>query len=48
MTIRYAIKVVTALDNVRAEFNHPVIGNLFGTPLISLLLVPILLAEVNL
>lgn len=48
MTIGYAIKVVTAFDNVRAEFNHPVIGNLFGTPLISLLLVPILLAEVNL
>lgn len=44
----YAIKAVTDFDAVRAEFAHPVAGNLFGTPLVSLLLLPLLLAEFNL
>jgi len=39
----YAIKVVTAFPAVKSEFNHPIAGNLFGTVLISLLLLPIVL-----
>jgi tellurite resistance protein len=44
----YAIKAVTDFTSVRAEFNHPIAGNMFGTPLISLLLLPLLLADFNL
>lgn len=44
----YAIKAFTDFSAVRAEFNHPVAGNLFGTPLVSMLLLPLLLADVNL
>ncbi len=44
----YAIKALTDFSAVRAEFEHPVAGNLFGTPLISLLLLPLLLADINL
>ena len=40
----YAIKAATAFDAVRNEFRHPIAGNLFGTILISLLLLPIVLA----
>ena len=40
----YAIKLATAFGAVRNEFRHPVAGNLFGTFLISLLLLPIVLA----
>ena len=39
----YGIKLVTAFAAVRAEFRHPIAGNLFGTILISLLLLPIVL-----
>ncbi len=39
----YAIKLVTAASAVRSEFRHPIAGNLFGTVLISLLLLPIVL-----
>ncbi len=39
----YSVKLVTAFDSVRAEFRHPIAGNLFGTVLISLLLLPIVL-----
>ena len=39
----YTIKAVTAFPAVRSEFNHPIVGNLFGTALISLLLLPIVL-----
>ena len=39
----YSIKLVTAFAAVRAEFRHPIAGNLFGTVLISLLLLPIVL-----
>ena len=39
----YAVKLVTAFGAVRAEFRHPIAGNLFGTVLISLLLLPIVL-----
>ena len=40
----YTVKAFTAFDAVRAEFRHPIAGNLFGTPLISLLLLPIVVA----
>lgn len=46
--IGYAVKAATAPDAVRAEFHHPIAGNLFGTILISLLLLPIVLAPVAL
>ena len=44
----YAIKVLTALDTVRIEFRDPIAGSLFGTAIISLLLLPIVLAPYNL
>ena len=37
MVAGYAIKLVTAFGAVREEFRHPIAGNLFGTVLISLL-----------
>ena len=40
----YGIKLATAPDAVWAEFRHPIAGNLFGTALISLLLLPIVVA----
>jgi tellurite resistance protein len=48
VTIGYAIKIVTAPQAVAAEFHHPIAGSLFGTFFISLLLLPIILAPVNL
>jgi tellurite resistance protein len=48
ITAGYAVKLVTAFDAVRAEFRHPIAGNLFGAPLISLLLLAIPLAPVSL
>jgi tellurite resistance protein len=44
----YAVKLLTAFDAVRAEFSHPIAANLFGTFLISLLLLPIVLAPFSL
>lgn len=43
----YGIKIATAPEKVTAEFKHPIAGNLFGTFFISLLLLPILIAPVN-
>lgn len=40
----YGLKAITAPDAVRVEFRHPIAGNLFGTFLISVLLLPIILA----
>lgn len=40
----YAVKMRVAPQAVRAEFAHPVAGSLFGTFLISLLLLPIVIA----
>ena len=40
----YGIKLATVPDAVRAEFRHPIVGNLFGTVSISLLLLPIVVA----
>ena len=39
----YAVKLLTAFATVRSEFRHPIAGNLFGTLLISLLLLPIVM-----
>ena len=44
----YVAKSITAPAAVAAEFRHPIAGNLFGTILISLLLLPIVLAPVSL
>jgi tellurite resistance protein len=46
--IGYITKLITAPDAVRAEFRHPIAGNLFGTIPISLLLLPIVIAPVSL
>ena len=40
----YATKLVFAPEAVRAEFNHPIASNLFGTLIISVLLLPIVIA----
>ena len=48
MTAAYLAKCVTAPDAVHAEFQHPIAGNLFGTAIISLLLLPIIIAPVAL
>lgn len=48
LTLAYLVKTVTGFAHVRAEFAHPIVGNLFGTPLISLLLTPLLLVDYNL
>jgi tellurite resistance protein len=43
IAVAYAIKLVTAFAAVLSEFRHPIAGNLFGTLLISLLLLPIVI-----
>ncbi|WP_394779666.1 SLAC1 anion channel family protein [Undibacterium sp.] len=48
LAFAYTGKLLTASAAVRNEFNHPISGNLFGTFFISLLLLPIVLADVNL
>lgn len=48
LAIAYGIKALSSFENVRAEFNHPIAGNLFGTALISMLLLPILIAPYEL
>ncbi|WP_343732285.1 SLAC1 anion channel family protein [Duganella sp.] len=48
VTAAYGAKMLAAIDAVKAEFQHPVAGNMFGTALISMLLLPMLLADVSL
>ena len=48
VTAAYVVKVFAAPDAFRAEFRHPITGNLFGTIPISLLLLPIVIAPVSL
>ena len=48
VVIGYALKTITAPDAVMTEFRHPIAGNLFGTLLISVLLLPIVLAPYTL
>ena len=47
VAIGYAIKAAIAPEAVVAEFRHPIASSLFGTFFISLLLLPIILAPVN-
>ena len=47
-SVAYAIKLATSPAQVKAEFMHPIAGNMFGTPLISLMLLPVLLAPFSL
>ena len=44
MTLCYGIKCLESPAAVRAEFAHPVAVNFFGTPIISLLLLPAVVA----
>ena len=44
----YLVKLVGDPAAVRSEFLHPIAGNMFGTVLISMLLLPIVLAQVDL
>ncbi len=44
----YAIKILTAPGAVKDEFEHPIARNLFGTAIISALLLPIVLAPLSL
>jgi tellurite resistance protein len=44
LTLCYAIKCIESPDAVRAELSHPVTVNFFGTPIISLLLLPAVIA----
>jgi tellurite resistance protein len=42
----YGVKLFFSTDAVRTEFNHPIASNLFGTLIISALLVPLVIAPV--
>lgn len=48
MYMAYGLKTLYGSDAVIAEFRHPISGPLFGTPLISLLLLPLALSEYSL
>ena len=48
LCLGYAVKLLKASDAVRAELRHPIAGNMFGTFWVSLLLLPIVVAPVNL
>ncbi|WP_147079703.1 SLAC1 anion channel family protein [Methylobacterium haplocladii] len=47
LALAYGAKAVTAWTSVLSEFRHPVAGNLFGTALISLLLMPFVLQPLS-
>lgn len=46
-TTCYLVKVFTCFDSVVEEFHNPTTSNLFGTPLIVLLQLPLLVSEVS-
>ena len=48
LVLAYGVKLAHAPDKVLAEFRHPIAGNLFGTFLISALLLPIVIAPLSL
>jgi len=48
LAVAYGVKAYAGWSAVRAEFNHPVASSLFGTPMISLLLLPFVLADYSL
>jgi tellurite resistance protein len=43
----YAVKWITGPQAVKAELEHPIAGNLFGTVFISLLVLPVPIADVS-
>jgi tellurite resistance protein len=47
LLVAYGVKAATAWSTVKAEFRHPVAGTLFGTILVSLLLLPIIVGPVS-
>ncbi|MGU3539555.1 SLAC1 anion channel family protein [Methylobacterium sp. A54F] len=47
LALAYAAKAITAWQTVLGEFRHPIAGNLFGTILISLLLLPFVLQPLS-
>ncbi|MGA4555157.1 SLAC1 anion channel family protein [Methylorubrum aminovorans] len=47
LALAYGTKAVTAWPTVVAEFRHPIAGNLFGTVLISLLLLPLVIVRIS-
>lgn len=48
LAVAYGVKAASGFGTVRAEFANPIAGNLFGTPMISLLLLPFVLADFSL
>jgi len=48
MLVAYSVKAIFSFEKVREEFMHPIAGSMFGTPLISMLLAPLLLADKSL
>jgi tellurite resistance protein len=47
MSLAYSLKCLTATESVKAEFRHPIAGNMFGTIFVSMLLLPIVVAPLN-
>ncbi|NEU12884.1 hypothetical protein G3T14_12150 [Methylobacterium sp. BTF04] len=47
LALAYGLKAVTGWQVVVAEYRHPIAGNLFGTILISLLLLPLFLQKLS-
>lgn len=48
LSVAYLIKAISGPAAVLAEFRHPIAGNLFATPLISLLLLPLIVVDYSL
>ncbi len=48
VAVGYTIKLITSIDTVLAEIQHPIASNMFGTFWISLVLLPLVLAPVSL
>jgi tellurite resistance protein len=48
LALAYGLKLATAPDAVRSEFQHPIAVNMFATFWVSLLLLPLVLAPFNL
>ena len=48
LLVAYSVKAIASPAAVRAEFRHPIAGNLFGTLIISLLLLPLIIAPMAL
>ncbi len=48
MAVGYGLKWLHSAEAVKAEFQHPIAGNLFGTIFVSMLLLPIVVAHASL